>query len=35
VETHISRLRAKVDRPFSKTLIQTSRGSGYMINDVA
>jgi two-component system OmpR family response regulator len=35
VETHISRLRAKVDKPFSKTLIQTSRGSGYMINDVA
>jgi two-component system OmpR family response regulator len=35
VETHISRLRAKVDKPFSKPLIQTSRGSGYTINDVA
>jgi two-component system OmpR family response regulator len=35
VETHISRLRAKVDRPFSKHLIQTMRGTGYMINDVA
>jgi two-component system OmpR family response regulator len=35
VETHISRLRAKVDKPFSKPLIQTSRGSGYTINDAA
>jgi two-component system OmpR family response regulator len=35
VETHISRLRAKVDKPFSKPLIQTSRGSGYTINDIA
>lgn len=33
VETHISRLRAKVDRPFSTPLIQTVRGSGYSIND--
>jgi two-component system OmpR family response regulator len=35
VETHISRLRTKVDKPFSKPLIQTSRGSGYTINDIA
>ncbi|MCC7251448.1 response regulator transcription factor [Hyphomicrobium sp.] len=33
VETHISRLRAKIDRPFSKPLIHTIRGSGYSIND--
>ena len=28
VETHISRLRAKVDRPFDSELIQTVRGAG-------
>jgi two-component system OmpR family response regulator len=33
VETHISRLRAKIDRPFAKPLIHTVRGSGYSIND--
>lgn len=32
VETHISRLRAKVDRPFDKDLIQTVRGAGYRID---
>jgi len=32
VETHISRLRAKVDRPFDEELIQTVRGSGYRID---
>ena len=32
VETHISRLRAKVDKPFDSELIQTVRGSGYRIN---
>lgn len=32
VETHISRLRAKVDKPFDKELIQTVRGAGYRIN---
>lgn len=31
VETHISRLRAKVDKPFDKELIQTVRGAGYRI----
>ena len=33
VETHISRLRAKVDKPFDSELIQTVRGSGYTINE--
>jgi len=31
VESHISRLRSKLDRGFSKELIQTYRGSGYRI----
>jgi two-component system OmpR family response regulator len=31
VETHISRLRAKVDKPFEHELIETVRGSGYRI----
>jgi two-component system OmpR family response regulator len=35
VETHISRLRTKIDRPFDKQLIQTVRGSGYLIQDGA
>lgn len=34
VETHISRLRAKVDKPFDSELIQTIRGTGYTINEV-
>lgn len=33
VETHISRLRAKIDKPFSKELIKTVRGSGYRIEE--
>jgi two-component system OmpR family response regulator len=32
VETHISRLRAKVERGFGQELIKTIRGSGYMID---
>jgi two-component system OmpR family response regulator len=32
VETHISRLRAKVDRPFGTELIKTVRGAGYRID---
>ncbi|MCI0429949.1 MAG: response regulator transcription factor [Rhodospirillales bacterium] len=32
VETHISRIRAKVDRPFEVPLIKTIRGVGYMID---
>ena len=31
VETHISRLRAKIDRHFASELIETVRGSGYRI----
>ncbi len=31
VETHVSRLRAKVDRPFDQPLIHTSRNMGYSI----
>lgn len=33
VETHISRLRAKVDKPFGTELITTVRGAGYRIDD--
>jgi len=29
VETHISRLRAKIDKPYKSQLIHTIRGSGY------
>ncbi|MGJ8544202.1 MAG: winged helix-turn-helix domain-containing protein [Sulfitobacter sp.] len=32
VETHISRLRAKLDKPFDRDLIQTVRGAGYKID---
>jgi two-component system, OmpR family, response regulator len=35
VETHISRLRAKVDRGFGHELIHTVRGAGYMIDGEA
>ncbi|KEP69166.1 response regulator transcription factor [Thioclava sp. BHET1] len=31
VETHISRLRNKVDKPFERDLIHTVRGAGYRI----
>lgn len=32
VQTHMSRLRAKVDRPYDTELIRTVRGSGYVID---
>ncbi len=32
VETHVSRLRAKIDKPFDKPLLQTVRGAGYMLS---
>jgi len=32
VETHVSRLRAKVDKPFGSELIKTVRGAGYRID---
>ena len=31
VESHMSRLRAKVDRGFEQELIHTIRGSGYVV----
>ncbi|MBO9475728.1 response regulator transcription factor [Shimia sp. R10_1] len=34
VETHISRLRAKIEKPFGDTLIRTIRGSGYVFEPV-
>jgi two-component system OmpR family response regulator len=33
VETHISRLRAKVDRGFDHELIHTARGVGYCLRE--
>ena len=35
VDAHMSRLRAKVDRPFGRELIHTVRGAGYTIDDRA
>jgi len=32
VETHISRLRSKVDKPFETPLIHTVRGAGYSVH---
>ncbi|MGH6937711.1 winged helix-turn-helix domain-containing protein [Hypericibacter sp.] len=34
IETHISRLRTKIDKPFGQELLHTIRGVGYML-DVA
>jgi len=31
VESHMSRIRAKVDKPFSEPMIHTVRGSGYLL----
>ena len=33
VETHMSRLRAKIDRAFPGELIRTVRGAGYLLRD--
>lgn len=33
VETHMSRLRAKFDKPFERPLISTVRGAGYRLDD--
>jgi DNA-binding response OmpR family regulator len=30
VETHISRLRSKIDKPFTDQLLRTRRGEGYV-----
>ena len=35
VETHISRLRSKLNADFDKDAIETVRGSGYLLNDDA
>ncbi|MBN9464932.1 winged helix-turn-helix domain-containing protein [Brevundimonas sp.] len=35
VDAHMSRLRAKVDRPFGTDLIHTVRGTGYSVHDQA
>ena len=32
VETHMSRLRAKIEKPFGDTIIRTVRGAGYVID---
>jgi two-component system OmpR family response regulator len=32
VETHMSRLRAKMDKPFDKPMIHTVRGAGYSLH---
>jgi two-component system OmpR family response regulator len=32
VETHISRLRGKIDKPFDEKLIKTVHGVGYIID---
>ncbi|MEM6277819.1 MAG: helix-turn-helix domain-containing protein, partial [Pseudomonadota bacterium] len=31
-QTHMSRLRAKIDKPFEADMIRTVRGSGYVID---
>lgn len=33
VESHVSRLRTKVDKPFDRPLIHTVRGAGYSLHD--
>jgi two-component system OmpR family response regulator len=35
VETHLSRLRSKIDKGFTPELIQTVRGAGYRVRDPA
>jgi two-component system OmpR family response regulator len=35
VETHMSRLRSKIDRGYPRELIHTVRGSGYMMHEPA
>ena len=32
VETHVSRLRGKIDKPFDRPLIHTVRGAGYSLH---
>jgi two-component system OmpR family response regulator len=35
IDVHVSRLRSKIDKGFTKPLLQTVRGAGYMIRDGA
>ncbi len=35
IDVHISRLRSKIDKGFSQSLLHTVRGAGYMIRDGA
>src|SRR5213075_2486381 len=35
IDVHVSRLRAKIDKGFSRSLLHTVRGAGYMIRDSA
>ena len=35
IDVHVSRLRSKIDKGFDAPLLQTVRGSGYMIRDSA
>jgi two-component system OmpR family response regulator len=35
IDVHISRLRSKIDKGFTQTLLHTVRGAGYMIRDGA
>lgn len=35
VETHVSRLRAKIEKPFGDTVIRTRRGAGYVFEPVS
>lgn len=32
VETHVSRLRAKIDKPFDRPMLKTLRGAGYRLD---
>ncbi len=34
VETHVSRLRSKIEKPFGDTLLRTIRGAGYVFEPV-
>jgi two-component system OmpR family response regulator len=35
IDVHISRLRQKIDKPFSKPILHTIRGAGYKLDPVA
>jgi two-component system OmpR family response regulator len=33
IDVHVSRLRSKIEKDFSRPLLKTIRGAGYMIKD--